>query len=312
MPAESEATYAIVGDVHGHLQLALCTLARWQRERGRPFSAVLLVGDVGTFTEESQLDNATHRHARENPCELEFLTQWSAYPPRPWIDAIFQPAPEGLGLCCPIVMVHGNHEGFAHLERLYSQKYVPESPLTLDKLPDVDPNARIKLLPSGWTAVTPQGHRIGGVGGMERGQRRVKYHEMAYINESAVEHLMLPAGALDVLITHQGPAIVQGDHGSPTLDILLEFAVARFWFHGHSTPVRTPQQIKSCMVVPLGDVAFHGGVPGTDGWAILEFGRDGTVLTKASPEFLRSSRQKLWSRTADGLLVHPDLAGWIG
>ena len=56
---KSRETFAIVGDVHGHLQLALCTLARWQRERGgSAFDAVFLCGDVGTFTEDAQLDSA--------------------------------------------------------------------------------------------------------------------------------------------------------------------------------------------------------------------------------------------------------------
>ena len=49
------------------------------------FEAVFLCGDVGTFTEDCQLDNATRRHARTNPCELEFLTQWAAEPPAPWL-----------------------------------------------------------------------------------------------------------------------------------------------------------------------------------------------------------------------------------
>src|SRR3954451_4074893 len=106
---------AVVGDVHGHLQLALCMLARWQAELNVRFEAVFLCGDVGTFTEETQLDSATRSHAKNNPCELEFLRQWATWPQAPWLEHIFLPEGEGLGLCCPVVMVHGNHEGFAHL-----------------------------------------------------------------------------------------------------------------------------------------------------------------------------------------------------
>src|SRR5438105_526999 len=50
---------AVVGDCHGHLQLALGALARWQQELGCRFEAVFLCGDVGTFTQEGQLDSAT-------------------------------------------------------------------------------------------------------------------------------------------------------------------------------------------------------------------------------------------------------------
>jgi hypothetical protein len=311
MRTNRRASYAIVGDVHGHLQLALCTLARLQRERGAPFSAVFLVGDIGSFTAEEQLDSATRKHARDNPCELEFLTQWSIYPPPPWIDAIFGEEPDGLGLTCPVIMVHGNHEGFAHLETLYPHRRRPTEPLGFSALPMADANSRISFLPPGWFALSPEGFKIGGIGGMEAGQRRAKYHPMAYIEDAAVEHLMLHAPDLDVLLTHQGPAAVQGDHGSPTLDMLLDPPIARFWFHGHSIPVDTPQAIGKTTVVPLGDVAYKNGVPGLHGWAVLELDGDEHSLTSGAPEFLRNVRQKSWRRTPQGLLIHPDLVRFM-
>lgn len=85
-----------MGDVHGHLQLALGIAARWQLGLGRDFDAVLLWGD-----------------------KIEFLTQWMDPASAPWLEGIFRPVSEGgLGLACPVVMVHGNHEGFEHPERL--------------------------------------------------------------------------------------------------------------------------------------------------------------------------------------------------
>jgi len=311
MPEISRATYAVLGDLHGHLQLALGTLARWQRERGADFDAVFLVGDVGTFTEESQLDKATRKHARENPCELEFLTQWSVHPTPRWIDAIFQPLPDGRGLCCPVVMVHGNHEGFAHLQTLYPRRRRPLGPVELHSLPDVDASGYVKFLPPGWTAVTAQGHTVGGIGGMEPGQRTTRYHDMAYIEEEAVLHLKLHAPPLDILLTHQAPALMQGDHGSPTLDTLLDPPITRFWFHGHSTPVREPRQIENNTIVPLDDIAFHQGEPGFHGWSVLELDGPTHTLITAPPPFLREYRQKFWTRTPQGLLVHPDLTRWI-
>src|SRR4051812_38312402 len=116
---EATVLSAVVGDCHGHLQLALCALARWQRELGRAFEAVFLCGDVGAFTADAQLDSTTRRHGKTNPCELEFLTQWATQPPAPWLRFLFTPEEEGgLGLLCPIVMVSGNHEGLAHLEQI--------------------------------------------------------------------------------------------------------------------------------------------------------------------------------------------------
>jgi hypothetical protein len=66
---KSKATYAILGNVHGHLQLALCTLARLQCERTQQFDAVFLVGDVGTFTDDARLDSATYDGERIKPEE---------------------------------------------------------------------------------------------------------------------------------------------------------------------------------------------------------------------------------------------------
>ena len=110
-----------VGDTHGHLQLALCTIAHWQREQGIAFEAVFLCGDVATFTSEEQLDKATQRHGKTNLCELEFLYQWSVEPFPAWLRMIFQSEDHsGLGLTCPVVMVHGNHEGFSHLQTFVS------------------------------------------------------------------------------------------------------------------------------------------------------------------------------------------------
>jgi hypothetical protein len=89
------ATVCVIGDVHGHLQLGLAMAARWQKELGIAFDAVFLCGDVGTFTADRQLDSTTRRHAKQNPCELEFLTQWSTSPKSPWLDSIFASVSQG-------------------------------------------------------------------------------------------------------------------------------------------------------------------------------------------------------------------------
>ncbi len=301
---------AVVGDCHGHLQLALCVLARWQQELGQAFEAVFLCGDVGTFTADEQLDSTTRRHGKTNPCELEFLTQWSAEPPAPWLSLIFAPENEGgLGLGCPVLMVTGNHEGFAYLQQLVPPGF-PAAPVAPEQLPAVDRPGHVRLLPSGWKTVTGSGRVVAGVGGIERGQRRADYHPLAYVADDAVAHL-LESGPINVLVTHQGPTEVQGEHGSPTLQLLLDAGLARVWFHGHSTPQPEPALAGpngSTLVVPLGDVAFpgrgpHADEPGEDGWALL-----GASAEKVAPPFLREFRRNRWTRTPDGLLIAPPLA----
>ncbi len=304
-PVES---VCLIGDVHGHLQLALCMAARWQRELSVTFDAVFLAGDVGTFTAADPLDGATLAHAKRNPCELEFATHWAADPPAPWLDAIFRP--EGLGLTCPVVMVHGNHEGFDHLRSVAPRRQSP-AVVTLDDLPPVDTGGHLRYLPSGWRVRTPGGRVAAGVGGIEPGQRRARYDPMAYVDPAAVSALSA-AGGVDLLVTHQGPTAVQGDHGSPTLDPLL--AAAAVWCHGHSTPVGDVTAVDGCTVVPLGDVAFtRAGEPGVDGFAHVTFGGGGDpVVVKAPPPFWRSYRRKLWPAAADGRLVCPDLWPFAG
>lgn len=217
----------------------------------------------------------------------------------------------GLGLDCPVVMVHGNHEGFTHLERLVPPGF-PGEPVPLYQLPAIEPHGRIRLLPSGWQALTLSGHLVAGIGGIEEGQRQARYHPMAYIEDNAVERL-LHLDKSHILLTHQGPSAVQGDHGSPTLQVLLDEGIASTWFHGHSTPFPNPVQAGATWVVPLGDIAFPGRGPraheaGEDGWAIVTLKGNNVLVDKGTPPFLREFRQTKWTRSSDDRLISPTLA----
>jgi len=310
-----ETTIAAVGDTHGHLQLACAVLARWQKELAVQFEAVFLCGDVGCFTEDSQLDNATRRHVRTNPCELEFLTQWAAHPPAPWLDYLFKPEEEGgLGLECPVVMVPGNHEGFAHLERLVPPE-IPQQPVGVEQLPGVDTLGHIRLLPSGWRLQLPSGYLVAGVGGIDPSQREARYHPMAYLDEEAILHLC-GHEKVDVLVTHQGPSGVQGEHGSDLLQLLLEERPPRLWFHGHSRSVSEVTRAgrgRSCLVVPLGDIAFpargpDAHQPGKEGWAWATLGERDASVVQEPPPFLREFSRHRWTPTPEGQLICPPLA----
>ena len=312
--AEHQSLLAFVGDCHGHLQLALCVLARWQRELGVRFEAVILCGDVGTFTHDSQLDNATRRRGKANPCELEFLHQWSTDPPARWLDAIFRAeADGGLGLTCPVVMVNGNHEGCAHLERMTPTR--PPVPATIDDLPPVDTAGHLRFLPPGCRVVLTSGHLLAALGGIERGQRQADYHLMAYIDEDAVVGL-LDGGQLSILVTHQGPSGTQGSKGSETLQLLVDAGIPGLWLHGHSIPNPDERWVGPAgrtRVVALGDIAFPDrgpftDEPGADGWALVSLARGDLSVKKRTPPFLRDFRRDRWSRTDEGLLICPTLA----
>jgi len=133
-----------IGDTHGHLQLALCMVASWQHEQNAAFEAVFLCGDVGTFTSDDQLDSTTRRHGKTNPCELEFLYQWSDDPFPAWLRMIFEAFERGgLGLTYPVIMVHGNHEGFSHLQTLIPD-VSPDVIFDINQLPTVDTGGCIR------------------------------------------------------------------------------------------------------------------------------------------------------------------------
>lgn len=288
--------------------------AQWQQELDVTFDAVLLCGDVGTFTDESQLDSATQSRARSNPCELEFLYQWSVDPQPPWIAKIFASIEhDGLGLEAPVLMVHGNHEGFRHLqERVPSE--IPEQAVAATDLPPVDSEGWIRYLPSGWKCLTRSGITVAGIGGIEREQRRAAYHDLAYIDERAVE-LLWDSEPVDVLVTHQGPASIQGDEGSETLDFLLDPELADIWFHGHATPNREITQWgpdEGTTVVPLGNAAFsmnspYGPDPGIDAWCWVRLD-DQIRIERARPGFWRDYRMSRWEERPSGQLVAPPLA----
>lgn len=303
----------VIGDVHGHLQLALLIAARWQLDLSTRFDAVFLVGDVGTFADDSQLDKATRRHLQENPCEIEVLRQWMTSPPAPWLGRLFRPVEAGgLGLCCPVVMVHGNHEGFEHLVGLVP-KEAPDQPVPIDELPRVDPGRRLSYLPSGWRTQTADGLLVAGLGGIERDQRKTGYHPMAYITEDQI--LALTEGEpVDVLITHTGPAATQPfPRGAPLLDMLLDAQVARTWFHGHSIEDDGIREIGGTTLVPLHGAPFRtrgdrAGVPGEDAWCYARFTGGAVELLRERPAFWREFHQRGWVKQPDGQLVAPQLA----
>lgn len=313
----TETRIAVCGDVHGHLQLALTAWALDQQRSGEPLDAILLCGDVGTFTPDCPADKATVRHAASNPCELEFL-DWSREPPAPWLDGIFASLDDdGLGLAAPIVMVTGNHEGFDWIELLLADlpPRPPREPVAISDLPAVDARGRVRLLPSGWRVQTPSGRIVAGIGGIQPGQRLgARYPDSAYIDPAAVRALRGRQN-IDVLITHQGPARVQGpSSGAEILDPLLDDPAPTLWFHGHSRQRKDPMTIGATTVHPLGDATFDpsaGWRVGHDAWAVVTGAPGAVTAVSAAPRRLGELHRGAWLTAPTGSLVAPHLAAWL-
>lgn len=282
----------------------------WQQQRGQQLGAVLLCGDVGAFSAEERMDHASLRHARHNPFELEALRNWMSSQPAPWLRGLFAAAEDGgLGLDCPVVMVHGNHEDFPLLQGL--GEFAPGQQLELETLPRVDPGGHLRYLPSG-CRVEIGGWLVGGLGGIEPGQRvSADYHPWAYLQPQAVQAIA-HGPRLDLLLTHQGPARLQGSPaGSQLLDRLLEGGRApRVWCHGHSVRHDQLELVGAGQVVPLHGVAFHEREPGRDAWCWLDPG-DPPMLQRGRPGGWEQLRSTEWLTLPDGRQVAPPLLNWL-
>jgi hypothetical protein len=214
---------AVAGDVHGHLALLYRQLGRWREQTGREIHLILQVGDLGAFGPDSVLDRATQRHAERDPEELGFAQFAGERPPATPLD----PRP-------PLVFVPGNHEDFELLER--AERAAPsESPLY-----PVSHDGLIQGLRSGRKAeLTAAGHtvRVGGVSGVANRPARPGRHPRLHLRED--EALALAeSGRLDILISHDRPAAVEGRFrhdlgGSEALQLVVETARPALAFFGH-------------------------------------------------------------------------------
>src|SRR5215213_2483912 len=101
---------AIFADIHGRILLCFKLCARWERETGEKIDLVLQAGDLGAYPDESRLDRATINHARNDPSELGFATDFAE-----WHDAV---AKELAQTTFPLIFVRGNHEDHLWLDAL--------------------------------------------------------------------------------------------------------------------------------------------------------------------------------------------------
>ncbi len=303
------------GDIHGHFLLALTAAALWQKREGFSWDAILLAGDLGTFTDELVLDKATRRMARDNPCEVEFPRLWLQTPIHPLIDAVFSKT--SLGLDCPIIGVHGNHEGFERLSEIVPQRFNAkvEEP---SNLPAIDPHGKIRLLPSGWTVRLPCGVLVTGFGGIES-RKKENVHPMYSVDESAIEAFLTSGTRTDILLTHEGPRIAFQQGGSPLLEWVARERVDGLFVHGHHVE-RKPFPLNPAtgrpLVLGLEGIAFQGknSAP-VNGWAKIEYNPESRSFnaTLGAPDFIAQQlSRRRWLMTNEGILVPPQLheAAW--
>ena len=74
---ETQLKIAVLGDLHGHIDLALSILAKFEKENNVKLDEILQVGDFGYFPYPFlRLDRATKRFAEKDPEELGFSSKF--------------------------------------------------------------------------------------------------------------------------------------------------------------------------------------------------------------------------------------------
>ncbi|MCW8132355.1 MAG: hypothetical protein KIS92_18555 [Planctomycetota bacterium] len=308
----------VVGDLHGHVQLALAMIAQWNREDTD--GAIFLLGDAGLFSRPEQVDEAARARAVHNPCELEFLTQWADPAGAPWLPWIFASRKDGgLGVTCPVVLVHGEQDP----PELYAEHLrapLPHAPAPVASLPRIGPGGWLRYLPSGWRCALPSGRIVAGLGGVEaRGagecppEARLDPERVAAVRAGA---------PVDLLLTHQGPAAAQGKRsGSRLLDSLLDPPVAPVWCYSHA-PLRhtNPPELRvnfpegrPVLLKQIQSPAFSvkngaPGAPGVDAWASVHLGEQRWVRPASGTLDFHARH---WKKLKDGRLVAPSLAARV-
>lgn len=220
---------AVVGDLHGYAVEMLQTVAAATAERGRPFAAVLCVGDIGVIESEDRIDRATRKWAYVGKPELGIaadpnLISWPFRIQKEnnaaELDALYAGIDFG-GPPVPILCVDGNHDDHGYLARLAAGH--PGS------LYPVDPRHRWQFFRRG-QSVEIGFIRITGCGGIR--PPASKKPSSRHLLDSDYQRLG-SSGTCDILLTHETPAGIDGISG----DICLRNAGLRccpvWWFFGH-------------------------------------------------------------------------------
>ncbi|MCC5841422.1 MAG: metallophosphoesterase [Opitutales bacterium] len=198
MPTESRntATIAVIGDVHGHVGLALDKLRKIEEASG-PLSCVFQVGDFMLCTEPGDWDSVAvpqrHRRPELTPA---IAAAWQAWP---W----------------PTAMIGGNHDAYARLRRFDHHGW--RGKLTYTDAGRLDhPVKGLQVVGlSGIYSESQYGEGYGGArqsGGaapqswseMLRGGP-VKPKKLTYYRQSEIETLLREPKHPHILLTHDWP-----------------------------------------------------------------------------------------------------------
>jgi Icc-related predicted phosphoesterase len=208
---------AFVGDVHGCVQHALGAVVMLQARRGIRLDAVIQVGDLGAFPSADRFDESSRRFAADHPAQGDFFRLLDPSPP------FAKGVRLALGQVPAMLFVSGNHEDHEWLASLHHKATAGVVP--------VDPLGAYRHVACG-SVVEAAGQRVAFLGMIEA-PGKMDLDESAYSRLMAAE-----SGAVDILITHDGPYGMSRDRrgnaqGSRKLSRLIDSLQPRLHVSGH-------------------------------------------------------------------------------
>lgn len=252
----------ILGDLHGYAWEALSLVAAETETRGRPFDAVLCVGDVGVLRSDhpDDLDRATKKWAFRGSPEHSIpadphTVSWPAEilrEERPGLDQMYATIDQG-GPPVPIYAVDGNHDDHSYLEELAGGREGSTYP--------VDPRGRWHMVRRGH-AVTINGIRIVGCGGIRPPTK--KKPKARHLLPDEYDRLA-SAGDCDIIITHEAPAGIEGIPGDEPLANAGLACKPRWWFYGHFHRKLGPVLLNNSETMAVGMGLFNQDFPNRPG-----------------------------------------------
>lgn len=219
---------AFVGDVHGRAFHALAAVATLQAGLSARFDLIVQVGDFG-FPDPERADEAGKRYLAADPAEADLSRLLAATGPR--AEALAR-VRESLGQ--PVLFVRGNHEDVRWLNGLAVDRATQAAP--------ADPFDLFRYVPDG-TVLDLEGIRVAFLGGVEELPGDAAIDRTAYASL-----LQLPRGAVDLLVTHEGPyGSSRGYHGDALGSRLMTELVAKlqpaFHVFGHAHQCIGPERL---------------------------------------------------------------------
>ncbi len=233
----------VLGDLHGHLRLGLTQLERWQSLLGVGLDAIVQVGDLGLFDEQSSLDKVTLEMSEKDPEELGFRHYHRRSPEA---DAFF--GQEGSFANTPFYFILGNHDDPGVLER------------------GISPYWNFKCLPTGrhTARIEKNGLQIS-IGGLSDG----------YANSDL---RLLAKHRLDILLLHAPPQTENNPEGDPRAGSLVA-AHEGYTFFGHIHSGAVAQSIPYKELYGLNEVRHRRGRLTEGGVGYVQFSRSGSFFT---------------------------------